>query len=152
MIDPGSSKLRPAAPGSVSDGKRDQPLLLIVEPERLLRWSMATYLGRWFTTFPTESETGAVQVLNDFPIDAVVISDDLTGRAAEEIEACARARNPAVRVVWTVTSPRIGASGCPAIPSVEKPFELAHLASLLGVTDLTNHESRNRNGCSSPTI
>ena len=117
----------PAVPGETGQ-------LLVVEPEELVRWSLVTYLTRWFDVFTAESRAVADRILDDRRIDAVVVSDDLTDRAAEEIEAHARSRNPSVRVVRTVTNPPGGQASVQDTFCLEKPFELSELASLLGAS------------------
>jgi len=109
--------------------------LLIVEPEALVRWSLVTYLGKWFAVYSADSRASADRILDDHRIDALVVSDDLSDRAAKDIEAHARSQNPSVRVVRTVTNPSDGEEPTPDTPCVEKPFELSKLASLLGVGD-----------------
>ncbi|MGB2984783.1 MAG: hypothetical protein WBE26_02780 [Phycisphaerae bacterium] len=121
--------------------------LLIVEPEALVRWSLVTYLTKWFDVFTADSRATADHILDDQLIDAVVVSDDLSDRAPEEIEARARSRNPAARVVRTVTdSPGEQTSGLNT-PRLEKPFELSKLAMLLGVPDASPSGGPCDNGC-----
>ncbi len=107
--------------------------LLVVEPEALLRWSLATYFSKWFDVFPTETQDGADRVLDDQIIDAVVISDQLSAEAAEEIASRTRALNEAARIVRTVT--RVDRDDVQAHGSyvIEKPFEFTELATFLGV-------------------
>lgn len=135
MTPPGSiTGQRDASTGDGSPRDRAEHLL-IVEPEALVRWSLVTYLGKWFVVYSADSRTGADRVLDDHRIDALVVSDDLSDRAAKDIEAHARSRNSSVRVVRTVTNPSDGEEPVPDTPCVEKPFELSELASLLGVGD-----------------
>ncbi|UCC28857.1 MAG: hypothetical protein JSU86_11720 [Phycisphaerales bacterium] len=135
VIPPGSiTGQRDASTGDGSSGHRAEHLL-IVEPEALVRWSLVTYLGKWFVVYSADSRTSADRVLDDHRIDALVVSDDLSDRAAEDIEAHARSKNSSVRVVRTVTNPSDGEEAVLDTPCVEKPFELSKLASLLGVGD-----------------
>ena len=46
-----------------SDGRIG--FLLIVEPEPLLRWSLATYLSKWFDVFPADTREAADRILDD---------------------------------------------------------------------------------------
>jgi len=124
-------KTGPRPRRAVGDGDRtgsESGRLLIVEPEPLLRWSLVTYLSRWFEVFPAESESAADRLLDEQPMDAVVVSDQLPNHQAEEIEAHARSRNAAARVIRTVTTVDDPRNRC-----IEKPFELSKLAGLLGV-------------------
>lgn len=107
--------------------------VLIVEPEELVRWSLVTYLGKWFAAFSADTQVAADRILDDQQIDALVVSTDLLDQGAEEIQARARSRNPDVTVVCTSTKPP-GEKVCSrATPFLEKPFELSELADLLGV-------------------
>ena len=107
--------------------------LLIVEPEALLRWSLATYLSKWFDVFPTDSPEAADRILHDHAIDAMVVSDQLSPDSVSELETRARSCNASARLVRTVTSLVPGGMDSNQAQLIEKPFELAKLASLLGV-------------------
>ncbi len=100
-----------------------------------MRWSLETYLARWFVIVTADSRKSATLSLKQAPVDALIVSDDLSGRSADEIVACARTGNPAVKVVRTLARP----SGLRPLPRddsvVEKPFDLAQLAKLLGIRD-----------------
>ncbi len=107
--------------------------LLIVEPESLIRWSLVTYLAKWFTMYAADSGSAANRFLDKHRIDAAVVSDDLPSGVAEEIEDRALSLNSSVRLVCTVTNPP-GEKVCARTTQcLEKPFELAELAHLLGV-------------------
>jgi len=106
--------------------------ILIVEPEDLVRWSLVTYLAQWFEVHPAGSKAAADQILEDYPIDAVVVSDDLSDEAADEIEIHARSRNPAARVVRMVTHAPADKRLNKGTLRLEKPFELSRLGGLLG--------------------
>ncbi|MCH7994550.1 MAG: hypothetical protein IIB57_08905 [Planctomycetes bacterium] len=107
--------------------------LLVVEPEALLRWSLATYLSKWFDVFPTDSREAALRILDDHRVDGAVISDQLAPGSAPAITTRLGLRDPNVTVVYTVTHAETIAAGDRVILQIEKPFQLADLASLLGV-------------------
>lgn len=107
--------------------------LLIVEPEALLRWSLATYLSKWFDVFPTDSPEAADRILDDHDIDAVILSDQLAPDSVSELETRARSHNASARLVRTVTTLIPGGLRSEQAEFIEKPFELAKLANLLGV-------------------
>ena len=113
--------------------------LLVVEPERLLRWSLVTYLSRWFNVFPAESRVDADQLLDAERIDAVVVSDELEDGGADAIEQHAVQRNPVARVVHIVMSLRGDDPSADSARCIEKPFELGKLARLLGVPSGSAH-------------
>ena len=107
--------------------------LLVVEPETLLRWSLATYLSQWFNVFPAETGEAANRILNDHRVDALVVSDQLSTDTLDALEGHARSRNSSTRVVRTVTSLNRDGLTNQGTFCIEKPFELWKLANLLGV-------------------
>ena len=109
--------------------------LLVVEPEALLRWSLATYLSKWFDVFPTDTGESADRILEDHRIDALVVSDQLPAESVDALEFHARSCNAATRVVRTVTSLNRDAVTDQGTFCIEKPFELVKLANLLGVDE-----------------
>jgi hypothetical protein len=110
--------------------------VLIVESEPLLRWSLVTYLSRWFDVIPTAYESVAHHTLEDQCVDAVVVSDDLCDQAAEGIEAHALSRNAAARVIRTITNPSRYHPFPLEAAYLEKPFQLSRLAVLLGISEV----------------
>ena len=109
--------------------------LLVVEPEALLRWSLATYLSKWFDVFPTDTGESADRILEDHRIDALVVSDQLPAESLDALESHARSCNAATRVVRTVTSLNRNTVTDQGTFCIEKPFELVKLANLLGVDE-----------------
>lgn len=107
--------------------------LLVVEPETLLRWSLATYLSKWFDVYPADTHEAADRILEDHRIDAVVVSDELSGDSLDALECHARTRNASTRVVRTVTNLNANGLTNQGTFCIEKPFELSKLANLLGV-------------------
>ena len=121
------------ASGHSGDGEMQRPRLLIVEPEDLLRWSLTTYLGRWFDVVPVESTRAAAEVLEVHPFAAVVTSDELPDDELVHIETEARSRNRTTKLIRTVTN--LASEGLPIADNycIEKPFQLSKLAKMLGV-------------------
>jgi len=111
--------------------------LLIVDPDALLRWSLSTYLSRWFRVYPTDSTDQAKIILDQHIIEAAVIYEDEPAHIADEIESYARKCNAHMRIVRTV----MNLPGTPADDQrtqyIEKPFRLERLAQLLGVDENT---------------
>jgi len=109
--------------------------LLIVEPEALLRWSLSTYLKRWFSVEVVDSRTAAEEVLDHERVDAVILSADLPGGDAEALASHARGCNPEVCVICTFSGPdhherQTCESGTYCL---EKPFDLSVLPHIFGV-------------------
>ncbi len=107
--------------------------VLIVDGDPLARWSLSTYLKRWFTVDATASLDEAMRLLDARDVAAVVVSGALPGNQIDEVEAHARARNPAVKTIRTVANMRATKRPCPSTRQLEKPFRLRDLAQLLGV-------------------
>lgn len=105
--------------------------LVIVEPDRLTRWSLSAYLACAFEVSTAASASEAHDILGSTRVDAIVISDDLEDNGADRVEAFARLQNANVAVVRTVTARPDTVS--PDRVCLEKPFNLSALAKLLGV-------------------
>jgi DNA-binding response OmpR family regulator len=117
-----------------------------VEPEALFRWSLATYLQRWFEVLASESGVAADDVLMRESVDALVLSADLSDSDASTLAAHARRINPNVTIICTFSGPEIregmgreGRALC-----LEKPFDLSILARYLGVNTGASCPSRTR--------
>lgn len=109
--------------------------MLIVEPDRLTMWSVATYLRRWFVVDAVSSADAARLALRRHRFAALVISDALPEERWENVQRLAQRDNADLRTVLLVTVPgEPGEPGGPqAVARIEKPFELPALARLLGV-------------------
>ena len=107
--------------------------LLIVEPEPLLRWSLATYLSKWFDVFPADSRDAADRILDDHRVDAAVLSDGLPPESVRALTDHVRRQHAESKIVQTVTSVRAAPPADATTKLIEKPFELARLADMLGV-------------------
>lgn len=106
--------------------------VLIVEPEDLIRWSLVTYLRPRFQVHSAESKGTADKILEEHTIDVLIVSDDLSNQAADEIEHHAHSRNPSAQVVRLVTDTPADRSLNRNTLRLEKPFDLSSLGRLLG--------------------
>lgn len=109
--------------------------LLIVEPDRLTMWSLAEYLRRWFTVETTHCSVEAEKLLRDHPVAALIVSDQLPGRAAETLAGLAHQASPPARVILMATADADAQGAAWWHARVEKPFDLPHVARLLGAAD-----------------
>ena len=113
--------------------QRHSGKLLIVDPDRLTRWSVEAYLSGIFDVLTAESLAAALEFLDHQAVEAVVVSDDLPDDGADTVEEQARAGNRCVTVVRTVSEPvRAHLAADPNV-LLEKPFKLSVLADILGV-------------------
>jgi len=136
---------RVAAPSAAEDVCESRPdsraRILLVETDELTRWSVATYLKPWFVVDVAESLTEAEAVVPHRSYAALVLSGALDPRRAAEVQHQAARQNPALMTVRTVTHAGELPPGEPRTVQIEKPFELASLARLLGVEN-TDTSSR----------
>lgn len=109
--------------------------MLVVEPDPLTQWSLRMYLGKWFGIHATSSLDAARRVLETHPVDVLVVADELPAPALASLEESAHSFNACVRVVRTVA--RLDESRDPSasFDYIEKPFQLADVARLLGVPE-----------------
>ena len=109
------------------------PSVLIAEPDSLLRWSLVTYLGRWFSVIAAETPAAAVELAAKRRFDAVVLADSMADADEARIEQLVRSQNPDAGIVHTVSSPSRAAIVHATGVALEKPFDLSRLAGILGV-------------------
>ncbi len=122
--------------GRAGGGGQRRGRLLIVEPDPLTRWSLATYLERWFDVTSVDCEKAPVNVPDLESLAALVLTDELPAEQARTLEHQARQRNPDLIAVRIGTDVSGGAhASADEAARLEKPFELARLARLLGVPD-----------------
>lgn len=108
--------------------------LLLVEADALTRWSIQTYLGKWFAV--DVAERGDVAVLiAAAPPDAMLLSDDVSAEEAAALHATALARKAGVMTLRLITGATDAVRQDGAVRELEKPFALAQLARLLGIPE-----------------
>ncbi|TWT40940.1 hypothetical protein RAS1_36280 [Phycisphaerae bacterium RAS1] len=107
--------------------------VLILEPDALSRWSLSAYLRRWFDARVTASPEEAVALLGTFAVDALIVSDEVDADALRRIESIVRRRSPGAVMIRTVTHLSESPGDVAGWLELEKPFNLARLAELLGV-------------------
>ena len=120
---------------SPDDGPLLRDRVLVIEPDHLTLWSVATYLQRWFTVETTNCGVEAEKLLRDHAVAAVIISDQFPHRAAETLTQLAKRLHPDARTVLMVSGDADPESIAGCVTRLEKPFELSDLARLLGVPD-----------------
>ncbi len=114
----------------MDDGVEQQrPIVLVMEQDHLLRWSLTTYLGRFFTVFAIGSLDEMSKTLNAQFFDAIVASDDLA-QDAETLCTLIRKNNPAVVAVQMVAAAS-GANVAASFLPIDKPFQLSALVDLI---------------------
>lgn len=115
-----------------SPSARQRGRVLIVDRDALARWSISTYLQRWFAVQATECAEEAERLLDGEPLVVLIVSDDMPGRVLERLERRVQARCPEALVVRTVTGVRPKRPRSRAV-LLEKPYQLHELAACLGV-------------------
>ncbi|MGD8453783.1 MAG: hypothetical protein PVJ57_18370 [Phycisphaerae bacterium] len=109
--------------------------LLLVEQDQLMTWSLTRYFQRWFTVDAAASGEAAEQLATAHAFTAVLTSDALPSERASAIHELVRQRNPVATAVRLVTAATETPAPEPPCLQLEKPFELARLARLLGVSE-----------------
>lgn len=108
---------------------------MIVDADPLTQWALRAYLQKWFAVDITDSVDAAVEIIHAVPLDGLILSDELPTPEQSTLERAARQRRARLRVIHTISDTTKPC--CPNAFSnvLEKPFELAHLARLLGVPE-----------------
>jgi DNA-binding NtrC family response regulator len=114
---------------------RQRGRVLLLEPDHLTRWSVTTYLCRWFAVETVESSEDAARLVRDEPFDALVLSDRVSDSEVANLLRSAADRNPQVKTVRTVTAMSEPVAEQASMFQLEKPFQLSRLAQLLGVAE-----------------
>lgn len=130
-----SEKLKEQPRPSHSESARTTRTVLIVERDPLTQWSLKTYLQKWFNVRVAPSIAQATRIVNRKRFDALVIFAEPAPVAADELERRARRRNPNLTVVRTVIAPGGPHRQSTQSDWLEKPFQLARVARLLGVPE-----------------
>lgn len=107
--------------------------VLVVEPDHLTAWSLATFLQRWYEVETTNCTVTAEKFLRERAPVAIILSDQLPGPSAASLLQLAQRANPAVRAVLLVSREADPSAAPPGGLRLEKPFELTELARLLGI-------------------
>jgi len=106
------------------------PLVLVIEPDNLTRWSIQAYLCSHCRVTPVRSVRSALEMLSTCTPDMIVLSDALPSEQTTELIRHARQRNASLRIVQLVSDLHALLSE-PGVIVLEKPFALARLAELL---------------------
>ncbi len=114
-----------------SQSTSEHSRLLIVEPVRLLRWSLSRYLSQWFDVEAVATMQEAEKVFENGDVDAVLVSDALPGDGAHLIEMRARHMNSCTRIIHMLAQPVTDRAEIGLVRHIEKPFELVDMKKLL---------------------
>lgn len=133
------SKQVRSSPELAADGGR--PVMaghvLVIEPDELMAWSVATYLRRWFDVVCATSAEEAQQLAERGDFDAIVVSDRVRRDQVTALEARVRDAAPRAQSILMITTDDEPSADAGRAVRIEKPFALADLARLLGVVDPT---------------
>lgn len=106
------------------------PVLLVVDPDNLLRWSVQTYFARWYDVRATSEVDEAMRWLGDGGCHALIVSEDLTAADLSGLEKAARAKDPQTLIVHMGTRLSPGPRSVHNTVYVEKPHVLPRLIDL----------------------
>lgn len=107
--------------------------ILIVEPDPLRQWSLKTYLGRWFSVDATDSTANAQEILEAGLVDALIVSEGLPPTALVSLEQRAHSLNVRIAIARIATDSSRPCRPGLQLACLDKPFELAQVARLLGI-------------------
>lgn len=107
--------------------------LLVVDPDPLTRWSLSSYLNRWFDVTALATVDAAGRVLHERDFDALVVSDQFGETTLCALERDGRANNRQLAIIEMVTDLDSATAIHHDALLLEKPFKLSHLAELLGI-------------------
>lgn len=145
-----------------------RPRILVVEPDPLLRWSIAIYLKPWFDVVLSDCTSAARDWLARTNVDAVIISSDQIGNTTEPaaVAWAQRGERPVTTIITctgTETADwlskrrrkchlgrhdRKSHTARRGICFIEKPFPLSDLAAALGLHPSAETGDATRvNGC-----
>lgn len=128
-----NSKLNRARAGESARSSTSRRVVLLVDPDSLTRWSVKSYLAHWLDVISAESIVHAGELIAGRAVDILILSDDLPEPATSEFIGRVRAENAEVSTIRTGTR-ETGAEVRTDASYLEKPFELAQLGRILGVT------------------
>jgi DNA-binding NtrC family response regulator len=112
--------------------KRQTGRVVIVDGDPLARWSLGTYLRRWYTVEEAECGPAGAEIVRAPDLAVLILSDELPGQCIAQLEEIAQRHHPNARVVRTVTGVNPKRPRSRAL-LLEKPFQLHELACLLGI-------------------
>lgn len=107
---------------------------MLAEPEPLLRWSLASYLQRWFEVVIVQTPAEACEVAAGAHVNAAVVSDAWPADGLDQLETALERQDNGVRIVRLVTDQTRSRPSRRRESLLEKPFQLVDLARRLGVT------------------
>ncbi len=107
--------------------------ILLVDPDKLLRWSVQTYFGRWFDVVTVGTIADATRALDATSPETLIASEDLDAGELAALEVKARGRNARLQVVRIGTRLADRRSRYCNPRYLEKPHILPQLADVLGV-------------------
>lgn len=101
----------------------------------LTQWSLRSYLGKWFSVDAADSVASAQAILDVLRrVDALIVSGELPSTALAALEQRATSRHPGIAIVRIATRSGKACQPSPHVACLEKPFELAQVARLLGIS------------------
>jgi len=108
-----------------------QRVLLVFEPDGLLRWSLTSFFMGDYQVAPTGSPETVEAMLGARCFDAAILADEAVDGPADGWENRIRGSSPHARIVRTSTRADRGRTFHPLTTMLEKPFELRRLADWL---------------------
>lgn len=126
-----------------------RPVALVVEPDRLTRWSIRTYLEAWFDVRTAATAAEACALARTIPasrLSVAIVADRMPDGTADVVIQTVRECNPQAGIIETVVPPslseEVGRTPPPDVRVLEKPFLLDTLGDMLRSGDQAGQPSR----------
>lgn len=120
-----------------ADAASEKPIALVVDPDQLMRWSLQSYLGRWYDVRAAATAGEGRTIIAEVPsggVSLVIVADGLADAPADAVIREIRAHSPRARIVETVArSMRADGSRQPSpsyVRVLAKPFRLEALDTI----------------------
>lgn len=120
---------------SNKDGDRPKgsaPRIMIVDGDRLTRWSLCQFLEERYDVVEADCEDTALKELAKGPFCALIIGDVMAQGQPTSVIEQARRSYPEIQIIRTISDRQnVSNRSCPRVTVIEKPFSLEKLASVL---------------------
>lgn len=123
-----------------------RPAALVVEPDRLTRWSIRTYLEAWFDVRTAATAAEACALARAIPasrLSVAIVAERMPDGTADVVIQTVRECNPQAGIIETVVCPSLtdecARTPPPDVKVLEKPFLLDTLGDMLRSVDPSGH-------------
>lgn len=120
-----------------ADAASEKPIAVVVDPDQLMRWSLQSYLGRWYDVRLARTAWEGCAMIDEMPagrLGLAIVADGLSDAPADEVIHKVQAHSPRARIVQTVTQPTradgLSEHSVSRVRVLAKPFRLEALDAI----------------------